>query len=133
STAGAGTLSARPHAGRGRDTLRQASGGREPPDDFIRGLTPPARREEGDTLMPIAEKDVRWVDEPKMGLAELLYLPALFSGLATTFRHMLKPSVTQQFPEERPQKETTIFARLPANYRGVHRLNRDEQGRTKCV
>ena len=83
--------------------------------------------------MPIAEKDVRWVDEPKMGLAEMLYLPALFSGLVTTFRHILKPSVTQQFPEERPQKDKTFFSLLPANYRGVHRLNRDEQGRTKCV
>src|SRR5438045_8553537 len=83
--------------------------------------------------MPIAEKDVRWVDEPKMGLAELLYLPALFSGLATTFKHMLKPSLTQQFPEERPQKDKTAFALLPANYRGVHRPHRDGQGRTKCL
>jgi len=75
--------------------------------------------------MPIAEKDVTWVAEPKMGVAELLYLPAIFAGLATTFRHLFKPKITQEFPEVRPQ--------LPANYRGVHRLNRDEQGRTKCV
>jgi NADH-quinone oxidoreductase subunit I len=75
--------------------------------------------------MPIAEKDITWVAEPKMGVAELLYLPAIFSGLATTFRHLFKPKITQEFPEVRPQ--------LPANYRGVHRLNRDEQGRTKCV
>ena len=75
--------------------------------------------------MPIAEKDVKWVAEPKMGLAELLYLPAIFSGLATTTRHLFKRKITQEFPEVRPQ--------LPANYRGVHRLNRDEQGRVKCV
>ncbi len=75
--------------------------------------------------MPIAEKDVTWVAEPKMGVAELLYLPAIFGGLATTFRHLFKPKITQEFPEVRPH--------LPANYRGVHRLNRDEQGRTKCV
>jgi NADH-quinone oxidoreductase subunit I len=75
--------------------------------------------------MPIAEADVRWVKPPKMGLVERLYLPAIAQGLSTTIKYMFQPKVTQQFPEERPQ--------LPPNYRGVHRLNRDEQGRVKCV
>ena len=75
--------------------------------------------------MPIAESDVRWVEEAKMGVAELLYLPALFAGLRTTVRHLFSRKITQEFPEVRPQ--------LPANYRGVHRLNRDEEGRVKCV
>jgi NADH-quinone oxidoreductase subunit I len=75
--------------------------------------------------MPIAEKDVKWVVEPKIGLLEKLYLPAVFAGLGTTIRHMFMPKITVQFPEERPV--------LPPNYRGVHRLNRDEQGRVKCV
>jgi NADH-quinone oxidoreductase subunit I len=75
--------------------------------------------------MPIAEKDVRWVQEPRIGLAERLYLPAIFSGLMLTAKHAVRPKVTVQFPEELPK--------LPPNYRGVHRLNRDEQGRVKCV
>ena len=75
--------------------------------------------------MPINDDDVRWVEPPKMGLLDKLYLPAIFQGLTTTLKHMFGPKMTQQFPEERPK--------LPANYRGVHRLNRDEQGRTKCV
>ena len=75
--------------------------------------------------MPIADKDVTWVTEPKMGVFELLYLPAIFQGLTTTVRHMFSPKVTEQYPEQEPD--------LPANYRGVHRLNRDEQGRVKCV
>jgi NADH-quinone oxidoreductase subunit I len=80
--------------------------------------------------MPIAEQDVKWVAEPQIGLFEQLYLPAIFSGMATTARHGFNAvfrgkAVTQQFPEQRPQ--------LPTNYRGVHRLNRDEQGRVKCV
>ena len=75
--------------------------------------------------MPIAESDVRWVEVPTMGLADLLYLPAIFQGLVTTVKHMFGPKITQEFPEVRPQ--------LPANYKGVHRLNRDEQGRVKCV
>jgi NADH-quinone oxidoreductase subunit I len=79
--------------------------------------------------MTIAESDVKWVDEPKMGLAEQLYLPAIFAGIRTTVRHMtqtvLGKTLTEQFPEQRPK--------VPANYRGVHRLNRDEEGRVKCV
>src|SRR5262245_33393538 len=75
--------------------------------------------------MPIADNEVRWVKPPKMGLAEKLYLPAIAQGLGTTIKHIFQPKVTQQFPEERPE--------LPANYRGVHRLNRDEKGRVKCV
>ncbi|HEV3262827.1 MAG TPA: NADH-quinone oxidoreductase subunit I [Gemmataceae bacterium] len=75
--------------------------------------------------MPINPNDVAWVQEPKIGLMEQLYLPAIFAGLQTTVRHLFMPKVTVQFPEEQPQ--------LPPNYRGVHRLNRDEQGRVKCV
>ena len=75
--------------------------------------------------MPIDANDVRWVKPPKMGLAVRMYLPAIFEGLATTVKHLFKPKITQQYPEQRPK--------LPPNYRGVHRLNRDEQGRVKCV
>src|SRR6266576_2721045 len=75
--------------------------------------------------MPISETDVRWVESPRLGLLEKLYFPAIFQGLQTTVKHMFQPKVTQQFPEERPT--------LPPNYRGVHRLNRDEAGRVKCV
>lgn len=75
--------------------------------------------------MPIAEKDVKWIEEPKITLLEQLYLPAIFAGLQTTVTHMFGKKVTVQFPEERPK--------IPANYRGVHRLNRDEAGRVKCV
>ena len=80
--------------------------------------------------MPIAASDVKWVTEPRVGLFEQLYLPAIAAGLATTARHMAsaltgRGVITQQFPEERPK--------LPPNYRGVHRLNRDEQNRVKCV
>lgn len=79
--------------------------------------------------MPIAATEVTWVEEPRLGLLDQLYLPAIISGLYTTGKHMLKTiagkDVTVQFPEERPT--------LPAHYRGVHRLNRDEEGRVKCV
>jgi NADH-quinone oxidoreductase subunit I len=75
--------------------------------------------------MPINPSEVKWITPPKMGLLDRLYLPAIFEGLSTTVKHVFKRKVTQQYPEERPK--------LPPNYRGVHRLNRDEQGRVKCV
>jgi NADH-quinone oxidoreductase subunit I len=81
--------------------------------------------------MPIKPEDVTWVQEPRMGLMEQLYLPAIAAGVGTTVRHLTETLLgrsdikTQQFPEQRPK--------LPANYRGVHRLNRDEDGRVKCV
>jgi NADH-quinone oxidoreductase subunit I len=80
--------------------------------------------------MPIPESEVRWAQEPKIGLLEQLYVPAIVEGLQTTLRHMGKALfgtgvITQQYPEVQPK--------LPANYRGVHRLNRDEKGRVKCV
>jgi NADH-quinone oxidoreductase subunit I len=75
--------------------------------------------------MPIAANDVKWIEEPRIGLAERLYLPAMFAGMQTTLKHVFMPKVTVQYPEERPI--------LPPHYRGVHRLNRDDQGRVKCV
>lgn len=71
------------------------------------------------------EKTVAWVEEPRIGLAEALYLPAIAEGVSTTLRHMFGPRRTMQYPEQKPK--------LPPNYRGLHRLNRDEKGRVKCV
>ena len=75
--------------------------------------------------MPMSEADVRWVREPKLGFWEQLYLPAMAEGLKTTVGHLFGRKVTEQYPEQEPK--------LPGNYRGVHRLNRDEAGRVKCV
>ncbi|MCS6853075.1 MAG: NADH-quinone oxidoreductase subunit I [Gemmataceae bacterium] len=83
--------------------------------------------------MPIAESDVRWVEEPRLGILEQLYVPAIVEGLQTTVQHLFQRKITVQYPEEEPTAVSRDFAKLPANYRGVHRLNRDEQGRVKCV
>lgn len=71
------------------------------------------------------EKSVKWAEPPKMGIAEMLYIPAILSGLATTAKHIMSPTQTRCYPEVKPD--------IPPNYRGVHRLNRDDQGRVKCV
>jgi NADH-quinone oxidoreductase subunit I len=71
-------------------------------------------------------QNVIWVEEPEMGFWEMTFLPAIVDGLKTTIKHVTNYNpVTQQYPEEKPN--------LPLHYRGVHRLNRDEQGRVKCV
>ncbi|MCC6508107.1 MAG: NADH-quinone oxidoreductase subunit I [Pirellulaceae bacterium] len=71
-------------------------------------------------------KNVRWVEPPKIGFMEALYLPAIAQGISTTVKHLLAgKSMTRQYPEVEPE--------IPPNYRGVHRLNRDEKGRVKCV
>jgi len=73
------------------------------------------------------DKDIQWLDEPKLGLAGRLYLPLFVQGLTTTAKHLVGPKVTVSFPEERPEIGNPLI------YRGVHRLNKDEQGRVKCV
>jgi NADH-quinone oxidoreductase subunit I len=71
------------------------------------------------------EKKVVWAEEPKIGFLEALYLPAIAEGLATTVKHIFYKPTTRQYPEVEPD--------IPPNYRGVHRLNRDDNGRVKCV
>jgi NADH-quinone oxidoreductase subunit I len=76
--------------------------------------------------MAIAKEDVIWIEEPVMGFWEMTFIPAIVDGLKTTLKHVTNyQPVTQQYPEEKPV--------LPLHYRGVHRLNRDEKGRVKCV
>jgi len=79
--------------------------------------------------MATPENEVTWVEPPQLTLLERLYVPSIVLGMVTTAKHLGRTlagkELTKQFPEERPQ--------LPPNYRGVHRLNRDEQGRVRCV
>lgn len=70
-------------------------------------------------------KKVTWAEPPKIGLAEALYLPAIAQGVTVTVKHIFGKKQTRQYPEVKPE--------IPLNYRGVHRLNRDEKGRVKCV
>src|SRR3954464_8788979 len=82
--------------------------------------------------------DVIELQEPKLRPAENLFLPAVLAGLGTTIRH-LSQSIrgkhrTLQYPEERREQKTVLNGGMNTqHYRGVHRLNRDEQGRVKCV
>jgi NADH-quinone oxidoreductase subunit I len=74
---------------------------------------------------------INWVKEPQLGTAGRMYLPMFVQGLTTTFRHLRKSlsggAVTVSYPDEEP------VIGNPLIYRGVHRLNKDDQGRVKCV
>lgn len=90
--------------------------------------------------MPLNEEDIVYVNQSQETAAEAFYLPEVFRGLGTTLKHMVgtvgnrSMSKTMQYPEERrenmPVEEGGM---LKDNFRGFHRLNRDEEGRVKCV
>src|ERR1019366_5890482 len=46
-------------------------------------------------------------------------------GMGVTFKEMLSPTVTENYPDEPPKFEE--------RFRGVHVLQRDENGMEKCV
>jgi NADH-quinone oxidoreductase subunit I len=77
--------------------------------------------------MKADDPNIKWVAPPEMGWSEKTYLPLVVDGMRTTLKHLFSPKVTVEFPDE-PHKIPD-----PLIYRGVHRLNRDEQGRVKCV
>jgi len=65
------------------------------------------------------------VESKPLTLAEKAYLPAIFRGLSITIKHFFKKPVTISYPEE-----TREFSE---NFRGMHSLKRDEQGRERCT
>jgi len=73
------------------------------------------------------DPNVRWVEEPRLGPLGRSYLLLFLHGMTTTLRHFFGRKKTVQSPETRHDIPD------PALYRGVPRLNRDEQGRVKCV
>jgi NADH-quinone oxidoreductase subunit I len=70
------------------------------------------------------------LEPPRLKTWEKFFLPQIAEGLGVTARHIAgvmfaNKAITIQYPEEQHVPS--------ANYRGVHRLNKDEQGRVKCV
>jgi NADH-quinone oxidoreductase subunit I len=90
--------------------------------------------------MPIRDEDILLIKTPGATLAESVYLPEIVRGLGTTLRHMVtswgqgRTSRTMQYPEQRREDMAVDKGGLfEPNFRGVHRLNRDDAGRVKCV
>ncbi len=70
---------------------------------------------------------IHWIEEPQLGLWGKLYVPLFVQGLSTTTRHLFSSKVTVAYPEVKPKIDNPLI------YRGVHRLNKDEHGRVRCV
>ncbi|RMD60422.1 MAG: NADH-quinone oxidoreductase subunit I [Planctomycetota bacterium] len=90
--------------------------------------------------MPIRDEDVIVIEPPPLSPLERTYLPQIFQGFGVTLRHLAtsigkgRTNRAMEYPEERrEQKPVEEGGQYPGNFRGVHRLNRDEQGRVKCV
>jgi NADH-quinone oxidoreductase subunit I len=65
------------------------------------------------------------VERKPMNFWEKLYLPAILKGMGITFTHIWKKKPTIRYPEQKRQ-----FSPV---FRGLHILNRDEQGRERCT
>jgi len=65
------------------------------------------------------------LERKPLTFAERTYIPQILGGLKTTFKRMVKPAETLEYPEQRPA--------IPPGYRGVPTLVKDPHGREKCV
>lgn len=65
------------------------------------------------------------IDRSPMTLGERIYLPSILKGLAITTSHIFKKKATVSYPEEK-RPFSPVF-------RGLHVLNRDEEGRERCT
>jgi NADH-quinone oxidoreductase subunit I len=65
------------------------------------------------------------VDRSPMTVGEKIYLPAIAKGLGITLGHIFKKKATVRYPEEQ-RPFSPVF-------RGLHVLNRDEEGRERCT
>jgi NADH-quinone oxidoreductase subunit I len=75
-------------------------------------------------MEPLTSK--RKVHEAKpLSFAERIYLPAIIKGLSITLKHFFRKSVTVRYPEQKRE--------FSENFRGMHSLKRDEQGRERCT
>ena len=65
------------------------------------------------------------VERKPLSFAERTYVPQIVAGLKTTWKHLVRPKETLEYPEQRPA--------IPPGYRGVPTLVKDPNGREKCI
>ena len=68
-------------------------------------------------VKPVERKPMTWVEK--------LYLWNIFKGMVITFKHIFKRKATIKYPEQK-----RAFSPV---FRGLHILNRDEEGRERCT
>lgn len=83
------------------------------------------RRSEKIKEMQTLTNRAKVLEHKPLNFMERLYLPEILKGMAITFRHIFKKKVTVQYPEQK-RPFSPVF-------RGLHVLNRDEEGRERCT
>ena len=66
-----------------------------------------------------------FVERKPMSFIERLYLWNIFKGMFITFKHIFQRKATISYPEQK-----RAFSPV---FRGLHILNRDEEGRERCT
>jgi NADH-quinone oxidoreductase subunit I len=66
-----------------------------------------------------------FVERKPMSFVERLYLWNIIKGMIITFKHIFKRKATVSYPEQK-----RAFSPV---FRGLHILNRDEEGRERCT
>ena len=75
-------------------------------------------------MTPITSR-AKAVDRHPMTFMERIYIPSIMKGLKITLGHIFQKKATISYPEvQRPFSST---------FRGLHILNRDEEGRERCT
>lgn len=75
-------------------------------------------------MQKLTNKSVK-INRDPLTFSERIYLPGLAKGLAITLGHVLKKKATISYPEEK-RPFSPVF-------RGLHILNRDDEGRERCT
>lgn len=75
-------------------------------------------------MQPLTNR-VKVLEQKPLTFMERMYLPNIAKGMAITFGHMFKKRPTINYPEEK-RPFSPVF-------RGLHILNRDEEGRENCT
>ena len=80
---------------------------------------------EEENIMQALTNRVKPVERKPMTWLEKLYLWNIFKGMIITFSHIFKRKATIKYPEQK-RPFSPVF-------RGLHILNRDEEGRERCT
>lgn len=75
--------------------------------------------------MELLTNRAKKIDRRPMNFWEKLYLISILKGMWITLKHFFKKKVTIEYPKEKRPFSPT--------FRGLHILNRDEEGRENCT
>ena len=75
-------------------------------------------------MEPLSNKR-KVIEQKPLSLLERAYLPAIAQGLSITMKHFFRKKTTISYPEEKRE--------YSENFRGLHSLKRDENGKERCT